>query len=70
AQSLEALGDLRWKSGKFDEARRLDQRALAIKIEALGPNHPDVASSLNNLGILLHETGDYAEAKSFYERAL
>ena len=34
------------------EAEPLYQRALAIKEKALGPNHPDVATSLNNLAEL------------------
>jgi hypothetical protein len=31
----------------------LSERALAIREKALGPEHPDTATSLNNLGLLL-----------------
>lgn len=35
--------------GKFDEARSLFARALAIREKALGPDHRYVGQSLNNL---------------------
>ena len=36
----------------------------------LGPEHPDVATSLDSLGNLLHVQGDYAPARVLLERAL
>ena len=44
---------------KYAEAEPLNLRALAIWEEALGPDHPDVAQSLNNLAELyrVQETG-------------
>ena len=39
--------------GKLDEAEEPNRRALAIREKALGPYHPDVAESLNNLASLL-----------------
>lgn len=44
--------------------------ALAIRERALGPNHPDVAQSLNNLGILYANQRKHAEAEPLYKRAL
>ncbi|MFN3918930.1 MAG: tetratricopeptide repeat protein, partial [Methylohalobius sp.] len=35
-----------------------------------GPNHPDVATSLNNLAALYKAQGDYAKAEPLYKRAL
>ena len=32
--------------------------------------HPDLAKSLNNLGALLRDQGDYGGARGYYERAL
>ena len=34
--------------GRYAEAEPLDERALAIGEKALGPEHPSVATSLNN----------------------
>ncbi len=57
-------------SSRHREAELLCKRALAIKEEALGPNHPDVAVSLNNLAGLYHTLGRYKEAEPRYKRAL
>ncbi|MEZ4511605.1 MAG: tetratricopeptide repeat protein [Chloroflexota bacterium] len=34
------------------------ERALAIRERVLGADHPDTATSLVNLGILLYEQGE------------
>ena len=54
----------------YSAARPLFERALAIREKALGPDYPDTAGSLNNLGYLLHAQGDLAGARPYYERAL
>jgi Tetratricopeptide repeat len=36
----------------------------------LGPDHPDTATSLNNLGALLQELGQLEAARLYLERAL
>src|SRR5262249_40088938 len=36
----------------------------------LGPDHPDFASSLNNLAALYCDEGRYGEAEPFYQRSL
>ena len=56
--------------GDYAAARPLYERALAIREQALGPAHPDTATSLNNLAYLLWAQGDYAAARPLYERAL
>ncbi len=38
--------------------------------KALGPDHSDVATSLNNLAVLYDAQGRYAEAEPLYKRAL
>jgi tetratricopeptide (TPR) repeat protein len=54
----------------YAQARPCYERALAIYEKALGPDHPDTANSLNNLGLLLQEQGDLAGARPHYECAL
>jgi Tfp pilus assembly protein PilF len=34
---------------QYEQAKPLYERALAIREQVLGPNHPDTANSLNNL---------------------
>jgi tetratricopeptide (TPR) repeat protein len=38
--------------------------------DAYGPDHPEVASTLTNLGIVLRELGELAAARAAVERAL
>jgi tetratricopeptide (TPR) repeat protein len=54
----------------YAQARPLIERALAIREKALGPEHPDTATSLNNLARLLQNQGDPAGARPLCERAL
>ena len=56
--------------GRYAEAEPLYKRALAIGEKALGPDHPDVAQSLNNLASCTTHQGRYAEAEPLYKRAL
>jgi CHAT domain-containing protein len=48
----------------------LAQRALASQEKALGPDHPEVATALNNLAVLYRAQGRYADAEPLYKRAL
>jgi tetratricopeptide (TPR) repeat protein len=48
----------------------LYEQSLAIKENTLGPNHPDVAQSLNNLAALYSNQGRYADAEPLYQRSL
>ena len=41
-----------YNQGRYSEAIPLAERALAIREKTRGPDHPDVAASLNNLGAL------------------
>ena len=46
------------------------RRALAIDEASFGPEHPNVASDLNNLAQLLQATNRLAEAEPLMRRAL
>ena len=59
-----------YRTGKFSEAVPLAQQALAIREKALGPDHPDVAASLNNLADLYLQQGRYADAVPLAQRSL
>jgi len=53
----------------MDEAEKMMRDALAIRRKQLGV-HPEVAQSLNNLGSLMRDKGDFAEAERLYEESL
>jgi len=68
---LDALGA--YKHGAlaaYPQARQLRERALAIREELLGPEHPDTAKSLNALGLLLWDQRDLDGALPLHKRAL
>jgi serine/threonine-protein kinase len=67
---LNAEGLFLMRKGHYDEARATDERALALGEKVLGPDHLDVASTLNNLGVVFTEMGDPVRAKGVVERAL
>src|SRR5262249_21862953 len=48
----------------------LYQQALAIERQTLGPQHVDVATTLNNLAALARAMGRYTEAETYYQQAL
>lgn len=54
----------------FAGAKAAYERALKIDEATYGPDHPDVAIDVNNLGGVLKALGDHAGAKAAYERAL
>ena len=67
---LDAHATMLWKMGRYDEAEPLYRRALAIGEKALGHNHPDVATWLNNLANLLQAQGNYRDAEPLFRRAI
>ena len=50
--ALNNLAVLYDNQGRYAEAEPLYKRSLAIREKALGPDHPDVATALNNLAEL------------------
>ena len=53
---------LYWNQGRYAEAEPLYQRSLAILEKAMGPEHPEVAPTLENYATKLREAGRKAEA--------
>ena len=59
-----------YKQGRYREAISPAKRSLAIRERVLGPKHPHVAQSLNNLATLYISIGVYARAVPLYKRSL
>ena len=72
AETLDLLGRAVRRSSKVseEEKRQLAARAVAIKERLLPPAHPDLATSLINLGVQRTLAGDLAGARPLLERAL
>ncbi len=69
ATSLNNLALLYEAQGYYAEAEPLYQRSLAIMEKVLGPEHPSVATSLENYAALLRQTARADEAARMEARA-
>ena len=69
-RALRALGDTYREIGDFENARATYQQALALSAALYGPEHPEVATTINNLGLVMQDLGDLAGARAAFERAL
>ncbi|XP_068723484.1 uncharacterized protein [Montipora capricornis] len=63
ARVLHSLGDL-------EKAEKYNELALDIRLDKLGPQHIDVATSCNNIGAVISDQGNLELAKEYYECAL
>jgi tetratricopeptide (TPR) repeat protein len=64
------LASLYDSQGNYERAEALFLQALKLRQRLLGDNHPDVASSLNNLAKLYYSQGKYDQAEPLYLQAL
>ncbi|HVU53336.1 MAG TPA: serine/threonine-protein kinase [Polyangia bacterium] len=70
AHTLLGWGVVYQIEGKDAQAVEAQERALALKEQALGPLHPDSATSAINVGLALHELGRDADAEPYAARAV
>ncbi len=56
--------------GQYAQAQPLFEQTLSIKERSLGPEHPDTATSLDNLASLYKDVGQDVQAQPLYKRAL
>src|SRR5438445_7012392 len=70
AKSWNNLAALYQDTGRSEEAESLNRRAAELWERALGPWHPDLASSLSNWALSLRALDRTEEAERLYLRAL
>jgi len=56
-------------AGNYASAENLLREAAALQEQTLGPNHPDLANTLNNLGIVCEMTDNPLDAEHYFRRA-
>jgi CHAT domain-containing protein len=69
AQAFSSAGRDAYQRRRLGQAATLLRATLSLR-EKLSPESPDVAASLNNLGIVVREQGNLAAARAYHERAL
>jgi tetratricopeptide (TPR) repeat protein len=70
ARVMRKAGDYLNQRGRYDDARKLHERALSIRERVLGPDDPDVATTLTYLAAVYENLGRYEEAARLQTRAL
>ncbi|CAF1465947.1 unnamed protein product [Adineta ricciae] len=55
--------------GDYAKALQYYEKGLSIQQQSLPANHPDLATSYNNIGLVYDHMGDYAKALQYYEKA-
>ncbi len=68
-ESNNAAGLKALQQGRYAEAEKSFLAAVE-KTERFGPQDPRLANGLNNLALLYHDQGKYAEAEPLYKRSL
>jgi tetratricopeptide (TPR) repeat protein len=70
AEMLTAIGRVYQRLDLYDKARPLLERALELGRGSGQPDHPRVAQTLNDLGVLRRRSGDPAASVTMLEEAL
>ena len=70
ARLMDTMGDVYGNLGLYDEAVTLEEKTLHLREAALGPDDPEVASSLNALGDLYRQQARYEASEDAIKRGL
>jgi len=70
AQLRQTLAERYADLGLLQTARPLQEQTLAIRRRVLGEDHPDTLYSINTLGTLLAELGEFTEAEAYFREAV
>ncbi|XP_046849012.1 uncharacterized protein LOC124442557 [Xenia sp. Carnegie-2017] len=55
---------------EYEKAKDFYEQAIEIETKAFGPDHVNIATTYNNLGLVYKDMGENKKAKDFYERAM
>lgn len=70
ALKLQELADLHCDTDHYVDAERVSRKALHIKEQILGHNHPALISNVYNLGLICYQLEKYGESLSLLARTL
>ena len=56
-------------AGNYSSAEVLLREAVTLQEQTLGPHHPDLANTLNNLGVVCEKTDNPIDAEHYFRRA-
>ena len=67
---VEKVADFLYKYAKYEKAITLNRTLLDLREKVLGEEHPDMATSFNNMGTIHHIQGNFERALEYYLKAL
>ncbi len=70
AVTMNVQGETLYAQGKYAQAQPLFEKALDVRRRLLSDDHPDTATSYNNVASNLNAQAKYAQAQPLYEKAL
>jgi tetratricopeptide (TPR) repeat protein len=71
AATIESTGGtIAFRVGRYDEALAAYQKAHDLVVAAYGPQHPQVARSLSDIGNIYKDRDDFPRALDYYNQAL
>jgi tetratricopeptide (TPR) repeat protein len=70
AKSLNNLATLYFMQGQYAQAELFYKQSLEVIEKALGPDHPDLATTLENLAELFRKTNRISEAELLEARVV
>ena len=68
-RSIIELAEQAAAAGNYASAEELLREAALVQEASLGPLHPDLANTLNNLGVVCEITGNGVDAEHCFRRA-
>lgn len=69
-EQLNRKGVALYRAGRYLEALPIAQRVLAMREKVVGLDHRDIATLLENLGLIYRGLGRYVDAEPLFRRAL
>ena len=69
AQSIIENAEQAVAAGNYSSAEELLREAAALQEQTLGPHHPDLANTLNNLGVVCEKADNPIDAEHYFRRA-
>jgi tetratricopeptide (TPR) repeat protein/tRNA A-37 threonylcarbamoyl transferase component Bud32 len=70
AEMRATIGEVYAELGEYAKAEAMHRDALKLATRSYGPEHPEVASALDNVGVLLYRQGKAAEAEALERKVL
>ncbi len=69
AQRLNSESKRLYQAGAYENAQSLSERTLEIRETVFGQDSPEVAATLNLLGLIRNARGDYGKAETLFQSA-